>query len=230
MSIRLSKVTSRMVHHNVPGLRYTNNDASTSIEVPFKLKQFSSDTKRKSAAYDRIAITCFEDFLKTDEVSLQGGDYVITNQGLSNEEWILVARLVEENPKFPGNPSPNPVQYLCDAYSCNVVFDILDKIVSQDPDTGRTVTGTVTVASGIKGSIASAEFFYQEPNNEPKDEFIVRLPTVIDVPKNSVLVVRPESIVYSLLQHDKYIVKYIEPDAQGVTIYRVGESEESTRG
>jgi len=227
MSIKLARVTGRMVHHNVTGIRYHSNNVYSSIHVPFKFKQFSSDVKRKSAAYDRIGVTCAKEYLKSGEVMLEGGDYIVMNLGTVDEEWTLVARLVLEQAAFPWSIDEKPTQYSCEAYSCNVLIDVLSKTEVMNADTGIISEIVGTTAVDIRGSIASAEFYYQEPNNEPKDEFFLRLPKNINVPMNSIIEIKSGSIVHGLLQHDKYIVKYAEPDAQGVSIYRLGESEEA---
>ena len=218
----LARVVSRMVAHNFTGYRYAASGVLSSVQVPFKLRQFSADVKRKTAAYDRMGVTCSEDYLRTGEVFLQAGDYVVYNQGELLEEYLMVSKLVQDNAVFPGGQ--RNTQWSVEAYHCNALVDFTTVVTTEDPDTGK-LTDTITSLFGtVRCSINSAEVFYSEPNNEPLDEYFLRFPSVLQVPENADVGILEHPDTSGKFQHGKYVIKYLEPDTIGVTSARVGIS------
>ena len=72
--------------------------------------------------------------------------------------------------------------------------------------------------------MATAEFFWAEPNNEPKDEFILRYPDTLAMAPGDDIELMAFSETDNKFQHGKYIIKFIEPDSIGVVMARIGVS------
>ena len=217
MSKRLSRATALMIEHGVTGYRFSSSGVLSTISVPFKLKMFAADVKRKTAAYDRMGFTCNERFLRSSEVALTGGDYVEVDNNI-----LLVGKLTPERSVVSGRPDFS--QYLTELLLCNVKCNITNTVTTTNVDTGKTSSVTTALYSNVYCSMVTAEIFYSEPMNQPKDDYFIRLPSQLTVPIGADFEILDYITDLDRFKLSKYNVKYHEIDTLGYDTVRVGGS------
>jgi len=221
MTQRASRAVARMMEHNVTGYRYSSSGVLSTIKFPFKLKMFAADTKRKTAAYDRMGFTCNQRYLRSGEVALTGGDYILADNTI-----LLAGRLTPEITVINGCVDIS--QYLMELLLCNTKCNITNTVWVPNEDTGKSSKTVSTLFSNVYCSIVTAEMFYSEPTNEPKDEFFIRFPSQLSVPIGASFEILNYLVATDRFQHNKYIVMYHEVDTLGFDTVRVGVSPDAS--
>ena len=224
MSARqLKKMVSKMVQHYYPGIRLDELGQESQIEVPFKLLPFSSDAKRKTAAYDRIGVTCSSDFLRDGEVAIRAGDYLLVNnspEGLIDR--VLVSKLISNTAVL--NNTSALTQFSAELLLCNLLCNVKSVEIVTDEETGQNTSESVLKYSNIFCSISTAEIYATDPSGETKDEFYLVYPQTLEIPVGADIEILNFMGTEFKLQHSVYTVMYHEPNPIGVTLARIKES------
>ena len=118
----------------------------------------------------------------------------------------------------------NTTEWFVEALHCNGLVSFSTVSITTDPDTGKRSETVTQVYTDVPCSIITAEMFWSEPNNEPKDEFILRYPSTLNLERGADVTIRPFHETDGLFQHGVYTINYFEPDTIGVTTARIAVS------
>lgn len=202
-----------------PVRRYLSDGVYSDYETRAKFKRFSSDVKRKSAAYDRVGYSLAE--AESGMVTLEGGDILVFGKDTSRERMFLAGFTSDSFVHLEDDPSAPAPSF--EALFCNTRVNILNGAFTQDPITMQPNfdEGATPLFSNIPASMAPLEMFITEPLDDVKDHYLLRLPEVLPVGAGNVVRILSTSPSYNQFEHAYYRVVHPEPSTLGVSTYRV---------
>ena len=182
-------------------------------------KKFSSDAKRKTAAYDRIGFTLPNEALLAGEEPLLQGDLVIYGT-----DKYIVGKLVSNQYWVPRGPFEGCLTF--EALYCNARVNVRNSSVVEDPVDGQATDpdDDPPVFSNIPVSISSAEYYTTEPLAEVKDKFFLGVPGTLSLAVNQVIEILAFSDTDGMLDHTSYRIEHPIVDSVGVKKYVINKN------
>jgi hypothetical protein len=199
--------------------RYASNGTYSGITSRLRFKHFSSDAKRKSAAYDRVGFMLPVEYMRTGETELAGGDVVVFRDGTAHESLYLVGKV-----SFNHSSVPIHTGFFFGAFEAlymNARVNILEQGTTTHPLTGQVTPGNTMKLSSIPAVISSAELFVEQPYSEMKDQFFFSTPAVFNLAQGDVAQILSFSDTDNALEHEFYRIEYPYVDSIGIRRYRL---------
>lgn len=199
--------------------RYASDGAYSSLTSRLRFKHFSSDAKRKSAAYDRVGFMLPAEYMRTGETELAGGDVVVFRDGTAHESLHLVDRVSFNHSSVPVHTGFFFGTF--EALYMNARVNILTQGVTTHPLTGQITPGNTVKLSAVPVVISSAELFIEQSYSEVKDQFFLSSPAVFDLAQGDVVQILAFSDTDAALEHEFYRIEYPYVDSIGARRYRL---------